>query len=430
MLKNLQLDHYQKKFINHNQIFKKKKQHSKNKILVEFNGWQPFHLTNSYLLNVLKEKNNAEIIAYENYSLLLPKKQSILNKAKWHIGSKFKIKTFKIYDSFGASKFIKPDFSKEIKNKTFYTFNNNILKIKSLRDLENFKCNSILIGDLLYDSYLKKYLEPTIDLTSLKFKKFSIEFLKLFYFWENYFKKNKITAVSASHGVYSFAIPLRISLSRKIDSFVPVEDKIYNFKHFSKFKNFSPTSVFMENLFFKKIFNRFSSKNKKKYIKIGKKIILNNKKNNFNYPYVRKKINRKKIKILSKKPGILILSHSFFDSPHVYGNNLFPDFKHWFNFLSKLINKTENKYSWYIKPHPNKFDLSNKEIKNFLKKNKKVNLIKTNYNFKEYQKLKIKVILTVFGQISKESVLHKILCINASKCTPERTNTSQNASKQ
>ena len=41
--------------------------------------------------------------------------------------------------------------------------------------------------------------------------------------------------------------------------------------------------------------------------------------------------------------------HIVYDSSY-YGNNLFPDFYEWLDFLGKMTNKTD--YDWYIKTHP------------------------------------------------------------------------------
>ena len=38
----------------------------------------------------------------------------------------------------------------------------------------------------------------------------------------------------------------------------------------------------------------------------------------------------------SNKTKILIAAHCFFDSPHAYGNNLFPDFYEWLLFLGNM----------------------------------------------------------------------------------------------
>ena len=68
----------------------------------------------------------------------------------------------------------------------------------------------------------------------------------------------------------------------------------------------------------------------------------------------------------SNRIKVLVASHCFFDSPHSYGNNLFPDFNEWLNFLGTISLKTN--YDWYIKTHPDYNPLTLEVIKKFIKK--------------------------------------------------------------
>ena len=52
----------------------------------------------------------------------------------------------------------------------------------------------------------------------------------------------------------------------------------------------------------------------------------------------------------SSRIKVFIALHCFFDSPHSYGCNLFPDFYEWLDFLGKISLETD--YDWYMKTHP------------------------------------------------------------------------------
>ena len=92
-------------------------------------------------------------------------------------------------------------------------------KISNKNDILEINYKGILVGDLLYDTYLKAKNKPTIDIKSDEFNIFSEEFLGLCEFWIEYFKENKIKAIIAFHSVYSYAIPLRIAIHNNIDAF-------------------------------------------------------------------------------------------------------------------------------------------------------------------------------------------------------------------
>ena len=126
------LDKTTLKFIKLNKkLFKNFKNNNlkKNQILIEFNNWKPFHVSNSYILNYLLKKYNAEAIGYELYSPML-KKNNLFEKIKWIIGSKFLLKTFYVYSSFNVNKFITIKFSNNIKNLVRKNFKKVFSKIK------------------------------------------------------------------------------------------------------------------------------------------------------------------------------------------------------------------------------------------------------------------------------------------------------------
>ena len=222
-------------FINHNLKFFNKKSTKqnikKNKkiILIEFNNWKPFHLANSYLCNSINIKNNFQVVAYESYRNLFPD-NSVFQDLKWNIAKLLNLKIFSVYKSFGVDNFIKINYFDLIKRKAEKKFIKLIKNLKSKKDVENLIIDKIWIGDLFYDSYLKKFSCPSIDINSKNFKNYLKEFLYLFFFWQEYFKKNSVHAVLSSHGVYSFAIPLRILANKNKLAFVANEQKIYRYK--------------------------------------------------------------------------------------------------------------------------------------------------------------------------------------------------------
>lgn len=392
-------------------------------ILIEFNNWKPFHVSNSYLLNFLIKKYNANAIGYEIYRNLFFKKNFFEN-IKWFIGSLLYLKTFYIYKSFNVNKFIYPKFDKKIKSLVDKIYLKKLKNIKNKKDLERIEINNIWIGDIFYDSFLKKFNLTTIDINSNSFKIYFKEFLYIFYFWQNYFKKNKVKAVLSSHGVYTFAIPLRIAAYKNIDAFVTNEQKIYRYKKNNISQKRNLTGNFSESRYFKQIFLSFSKRKQLKVIKEGQQISKNlaHKSKKLFYLNKEKIKNFKNIKsnLLPKKKSVrvLISSHAFLDSPHVYGKNLFVDFEEWFNFLNKIIRSTT--YEWFIKPHPNKDTISNNSINNFLRKNKRVKLIDSNYNINHLAKMNIDFVLTIFGVVAREYPLRKINVINASAVNPHR----------
>jgi len=398
-------------FTNHfNSTYNKKNFTDKqSQILVELNFLQSSLIINSYLLKKLLDKYKSEIVLYR-----ILYNNNIFIKTFIQIIYLFKIDIFSIYRYvFDVKKIIYTEIYKK-NHKVNIIFNNISSNLKSKINVENITINRIYIGDLIYDSYLKIYNEPTIDFDK-KFYRHLKKCISTFIFWEDYFKKNKIKAVITSHSVYISAILLRIAAKKNIPVYVSSLTNIYKlskknlwaYKEFKKYPNmFSKLKVEQKKNAFllskKRLALRFSGKvgvdmhysTKSAYTNIYKPKLIKN----------------------SDKIKILIATHCFFDSPHSYGKNIFPDFYEWLNFLGKISNKTD--YDWYIKLHPDYHPLTMNVINYFIKKYNKLHLLPTDSSNLQIIKEGIDFVLTVYGSIGHEYPLFNIPVINASVNNP------------
>ena len=126
------------------------------------------------------------------------------------------ISNFGIYKSFSTNEFLDIKNNKKCIRKSQKTFNKTINKIKSKNDLLKLKIENILIGDLIYDSFLKQYNTETIDIYSKIFKNFLKISINYFYFWLEQFKLKKIKSVISSQSVYLSSLPIRIGISKNV----------------------------------------------------------------------------------------------------------------------------------------------------------------------------------------------------------------------
>ena len=138
-----------------------------------------------------------------------------------------------------------------------------ISKINDKREFENLKINKILVGDLFYDTYLKKYNKPTIDFKNEDFKQFLYDELSKFYCWYEFINQN-LKSIVVSHTVYSLAVPLRICIQKKINAYQVNATHIYklNDKKYMAYKEYES---------FPKLFSKLSSKKKLYGLKNAKK---------------------------------------------------------------------------------------------------------------------------------------------------------------
>jgi hypothetical protein len=416
-------------FIKFNQkLFSYRLNKPKSKILIEFNAFSHTHCYMSIIANYLVKKKSAELIAFNNYKLTAHSyEENFIKKIKWIVGKFFKLNYFKIYSSFGVHDFIYPTkndknllHAKKIKKK--------ILKsLKSKSDVLKIKIDKILLGDLIYDGYLKFFSIETLDINSYKFKKYLYEFILIYLYWKDYLIKNDVKCIIGVHGVYAYGIIYRIAFRKNIEVFTTMNGRIFKLDKNNQFNN-------SEYKYFKKIFLKFTNKQKKTLRevadilikkrmkgKIGKNIKeLITTKSAFANSY------NKKINILSKnkKIKILIATHQLGDACNFWGNNFFPDFYEWLKFLSKITKNTN--YEWYIKDHPYYSDLKYaKSLDRTAELTKKIvkennNLIHLPSNISHHQIIneKIDFVLTIYGTIAFEYAYFKVPVILGTRNCP------------
>ena len=218
------------------------------------------------------------------------------------------------------------------------------------------------------------------------------------------------------------AIPLRIGLKYKIESFVLSPEHLRRMKN-----NFIYQHYEVHHL--KKIFKKLENSKKKEILNLAKIRISKRSRGLYSsdYPYVTKspfgrKINEKIIKD-DKKIKLLIATHDFVDGPHSMGEHLFPDFYNWFLYLCRLSKKTN--YSWYVKTHPDfgsdwskyiKFE--RKVVIEVLKDFTNITLLPADITHNQIVSEKINAVFTVHGTVGMDYALLNVLTINASINNP------------
>lgn len=414
-LGSYRVDKLTKDFLAHNsRSFNVENRDKKNanspEVLFEFNWLHSSIIANSYLANVLANKYGARIYAYAPTATL-----PFWRRIEWKLSDFFSLRDFAVYRSFGTSNFFRPQVDRNQFARA-KTLTNQILgEIKTKLDVESICIDGIWLGDLIYDSYLRTYNKPTIEISDESFKNFLLSAVCLYVFWDDYFKKHDVRAVNASHCAYVLAIPLRIALSKDIPAFVAGAIHAYrlsrenimdscDFVTYRKVFGALPEGVQADGLAQarQRIEQRFSGK-------VG-----------IDMAYAVKSAYgaHKNERLIKESPRtkVLIATHCFFDSPHNYGNNLFPDFYEWLDFLGKLTLETD--YDWYIKTHADYLPGTMQIIETFIEKYPKFHLLPADSSHHQLIAEGIDVALTCYGTIGLEYAALGIPVVNASVNNP------------
>jgi len=410
---NVLIDNDTKKYINFNKEKWQKnnaiKKAEKNKqiVLIDLFPWFPWIHFWGYIVNFLIKKFNVEV-KFFYFDLY----QGTGNKYKFYIR-----KLEKIFLSFNVSKGITEYDIKRINSE--YIKQKKIFKklSNSKKKIINYKKNKILIGDLIYDTYLRITLRPTVDLKDPLLEEIFIRADNIFNSVSKYFIYNKVFCVIPSHVCYiSYGIISRIAASKKIHVFkIRSENRGNALYRLTKLSN---KYLVDEPPYwnYKKIFSKFSRKQKLKNLKIGKKILQKRLSGEFdkNLPYMTTsqfKVQKKSKLKKSDKESIIIFPHCYFDNPHRYRGMIFNDFYDQVLYFLELSKKLSN-YEWYYKPHPNEIQSDLNVHKDLMKHYKNVNYLSKSFNHYEILKLNPKCIITNHGTIAHEYAALKIPVIN------------------
>ena len=397
--------------------------YSKKIILCELNNFSSFQIPVFYFLNYFLHFFPYEIRGYYNYSVI---KHSIEENYFIFFLRKYVLNIIikKIYKLFNVKNFIYP---RKVYDQTkVKKYHNIIVNLKSKKKLTNFKIQDILIGDLIYDTYCKKFGEPTLNFDDKRFSRLVRESINQFYFWLEYFKNNpNIKKVISSHAVYSYGIILRIALKFNTEVYLISLDRI------KKLNKRFPFEVHHKDYDLNK-FNKLDLKKRKKIYLRGKYILDNVLKGNeksFNIVSTLKKnsfLKKKKKSMIKKnnKIKILISPHDFYDAPHCWGDHvLFSDYYEWLKYIYDLSIKTN--YDWYIKTHPDlvgKLGVYQRKsrviIDEMFNNQKNVTILPPNYSNYRIVKDKIDFIITCHGSVAYEFPYFKIPTITCSESNP------------
>jgi hypothetical protein len=305
---------------------------------------------------------------------------------------------FSVEKSFGCSRFI---FFGSKNSREYEVKAQDLLKsVSNLKELETLEYQGIVIGDLIYDVYLRKFRKPTIDLTDFGLVEVTSLFLQHFDQLYKRFVKEEVAGVCVSHTVYLLGLPSRIAAFFGVPAFQVTGESIYRitlenthaytaFKQYPELFRSLPKEVQIEGkkTAKKRLEMRFAG-----YVGVD-----------MHYSTVSAySSSENSVRILrqNSKPHILIAIHDFYDSPHSYGLNLYPDFYQWLLALAEISRKTD--YNWYIKTHPDIRGEGHSVIQAFIAENPQFSLISPSTSHHQLIKEGISLALTIFGSIAME----------------------------
>jgi len=375
-------------------------------LLFEYNTMHSAVIAYSYLAGVLASKHDACVTPF-----VVVEKSSLFVSVHSYLLKKYE----NLYKSFGADNIVIIDISTANQEKVNAIYDRVYPTLKTKRDIEKIEVNGVRFGDLIYDHYLRKYSVPTIDIEDGLFVKHLKDFLSLIVVWDDYLETHDVRAINVSHTVYKIAILPRLAISYGIPAYQTNATHVYclSHEHLLAYVDFSDYPEIFKSLPREQQASGLKEAAFRLERRFSGEIGVD-----MGYSTKSAYTDRRAGRLLQEtdKKKILIATHCFFDSPHPYGINLFPDFYEWLTFLGEISEITD--YDWYIKTHPDFLPGNLEILQIFFDKYPKFNKIPSDSSHHQIIEEGIDVVLTVYGTIGFEYAAMGIPVVNASTVNP------------
>lgn len=400
---NFFLSGVEKKLFNY--FYKNKKHSDKNSHLVLVQCVESYFYLGVFgeIVSSLREKKDIRVEQYVVRGLTLGATSSIRGYTTCLLFSnRFKDnKWIKLYSSYCDNVAYRHEGSSNIifDLKAWYRAYKIYKKIISKEQLLSLSIENIKIGDLVYDSYLRFKPAPTVNINDFYLCIVIWQAIRDIYMTNRYFSEKKPSILLTSYSTYiQHGITVRIATN--------FDTKIYSFGNFQTFSKELTKYDWYHTSAYRQYKENFENLPDSKCALENAKSALEIKLSggiDTSTAYMKKSAYElSELNIPYVKDHVVVFLHDFYDSPHVYGDMLFTDFFEWVEFTLKILEKENIPY--YLKPHPNQIEDSQKVIDTMKMKYKNINIISSKITNRQLVEAGIKVGISVYGTVAHELV--------------------------
>lgn len=239
--------------------------------------------------------------------------------------------------------------------------------LNSTSDILNIKIDEILIGDLIYDSYLRYYHQPTIIKINTDVKYLIRITLDIYFSFKDFINTNKVNALVQAYTTYiTHGITARLCLNSGIKVYCIASDS-YILQEITKdfpYHGINHTNFTSHSHFKKEDLD--NSKNLLEFRFSGGVDSATSYMKNSSY-FASNNYERLNILFQKKERNIIIYTHDFFDSPHINRMLQFDDLYKFLDDTLIYLNNISNT-NVFIKIHPNGIHGADEIAKNLVLK--------------------------------------------------------------
>jgi hypothetical protein len=316
----------------------------------------------------------------------------------WHHFSKTRSSEdfgrFAFYAAISSSKLVRPRPSVLDKRTAEKFMKMSESSLQSKEQVERLVVLGVWVGDLLYDDYLAKTNQPTLNPEAPEFQRHLKDFLERFFWWHRVLSRKKYQLVLSSL-VYGQGVVPRLASHFGIESLNVSLHDVYRVRpDHPGFYYHTQLGELLDSVPSETI-QRLWPRAIEALSPIGNVV------NNYNF-YLPLPFGKEISSVRDFGRGelvVLVALHQFTDSPHALGNQVFPDFFEWAKFVAEVAMRTN--YKWLIKPHP----FSPNDVKvaqDLFSDSSRFSIIDAQTSNAQLARVGLAAVLTVFGSIAVE----------------------------
>jgi hypothetical protein len=309
-------------------------------------------------------------------------------------------KGFSFHKKLGLNKFLMPNLTVLRSIKYFPKSLIIFLKLKSKKDVLQIKHEGIIIGDLIYDTYIRYFKKSTLSIS---------DFNLIFLLSRTYGEINYLNKVSKLIDIYLTGYTAYTNAGLPARIFIKNGVEVYTFSNFIFGKKLSINDFSQTKKYWDYKIDFAQTENKDHKIAEGLRLIQNRLKGINDLWYMKSNSYLPSDQIEIKKYDGIIFLHDFTDSGHIYRWSLFEDFYEWILFSFNLIEK--HNLNIAIKPHPNQNITSKKIVDKLKKEYSQLNWIDERTPNSKLFASGIKFGISVYGTVLSELAFKNIIPI-------------------
>lgn len=383
-------------------------------MLVQMQKDSRLQLPSLYFAEVLRRQFNSRVEVFRPEANTNSRSFSALVRFWNKVAFFFSLGELGLYSSVGAKTLVQPGhLTWQTRHEDLFT--KLLSGLETKRDVVELEIDGITVGDLLYDSLLKKG-RYTVELGSDYLVAGLRELVQIWFWWRDYFASHTVVAVVGTTP-YLQGIPMRIAASAGL---IAIEASLG--ANHTRRLNSGQIFSRMENLGFKMDFEKLGPDERSRALAEARELLgarlsqgVGSPENQFAVQWTSKSESHKRALSGQRRPRAVIYCHEFTDSPNIY-RNLFPDYWEWLVSIGE--NADTSKIEWMIKLHPAASAVSQEAIQRFLNIYKGFRMLPSTVNNRTVLDQGVDAVFTMYGSVGLEFAYFGVPVVNASLGNP------------